>query len=54
MLNGKKGEYGLLRKYNGSLLKPGLIEINPEFEDIFVNAIKEFKTEFKTKKSLIA
>lgn len=54
MLNGKKGEYGLLRKYNGSLLKPGLIEINPEFEDIFVNAIKEFKTEFKTKKLLVA
>ena len=36
ILNGKKGKYGLLRKYNGKLLKPGLIEFNPEFELIFV------------------
>lgn len=54
MLNGKKREYGLLRKYNGSLLKPGLIEINPEFEDIFVNAIRKFKIEFKIKKLFMA
>jgi len=54
MLNGKGGEYGLLIKYAGELLKPGLIEIAPEFENIFVNAIKEFKVEFKIKRVIIA
>ena len=54
MLNGKKGEYGLLRKHGGEILKPGLIEINPEFEDIFVNSIKEFKVKFKVSKVFIA
>lgn len=53
MLNGKGGEYGLLRKHGGSLLKPGLIEILPESESIFVNAIKKFKIEFRVKKVLI-
>ena len=50
MLNGKKGSYGLLRKYGGRLLKPGLIEILPEYEDIFVSAIKRFKIKFEVKK----
>jgi len=49
MLNGKGGEYGLLREHGGEILRPGLIEINPEFENIFVESIKEFKVEFKVK-----
>jgi len=53
MLNGKKGVYGLLRKYNGSLLKPGLIEIDPEFKDIFVDSIKKFKVSFKVREVMI-
>ena len=53
MLSGKGGEYGLLRAYKGELLRPGLIQINPEFENIFVNAIKEYKIEFKVKKVLL-
>jgi predicted nucleotidyltransferase len=53
MLNGKGGEYGLLRKYNGKLVKPGLIEINPEYEDIFMKSVKEFNAEIKIKKVLI-
>lgn len=52
MLNGKAGNYGLLREYKGELLKPGLIEISPESENIFVNSIKEFGIEFKIKKVL--
>lgn len=50
MLKGKKGEYGLLKKYGGSLLKPGLIEIFPEHENIFINAIKKSISDFKAKK----
>lgn len=53
MLSGKKGEYGLLRLYKGELLKPGLIEINPEFENIFINSIKKFDIDFKIKKVLV-
>ncbi len=53
MLNGRGGEYGLLREHKGKLLKPGLIEINPESENIFVSSIKEFKVDFKVKKVLI-
>lgn len=52
MLNGKKGMYGLLRKYNGNLLKPGLIEINPEYEKVFVEAIKEFHIEYEIRRIL--
>tara|TARA_Y100000310_G_scaffold339520_1_gene432437 strand:+ start:682 stop:1242 length:561 start_codon:yes stop_codon:yes gene_type:complete len=52
MLNGRGGEYGLLRKYNGRLLKPGLIEVNPEYEAIFINSIKKNDVNFKVKRIL--
>ena len=50
LLSGKQGSYGLLRKYNGKLLKPGLIEIPPEFELIFEESIKKFNIKFKVEK----
>src|SRR3989344_1473750 len=53
MLSGKGGEYGLLREHKGELLKPGLIEINPESENVFVNSIKEFKVDFKVKSVML-
>ena len=53
MLSGKGGEYGLLREHKGELLKPGLIEINPEFKNIFVNSIKEYKVDFKVKSVML-
>ena len=52
LLNGKKGNYGLLRKYNGKLLKPGLIEIFPEHEVIFVESIKKITKDFRIVKTL--
>ncbi|HLD37427.1 MAG TPA: hypothetical protein VJA86_02480 [Candidatus Nanoarchaeia archaeon] len=52
LLNGKNGKYGLLRKYKGSLVKPGLIEIEPQYENIFVNAIKRFISDFEVKRVL--
>ena len=54
MLNGKKKSYGLLRKYSGELVSPGVIEILPEYEDIFVSAIKTFKVKFQVKKIMIS
>jgi len=50
LLSGKQGSYGLLRKYHGKLLKPGLIEISPEFELIFIEAIKKFNIKFEVNK----
>lgn len=47
MLQGKNKKYGLLRKFNGELLKPGLIEIMPEYELIFVENIKKIIAEFE-------
>jgi len=52
MLNGKKGKYGLLRKYNEKLLKPGFIEIFPEYEDVFIKSIKETTNNFDLKRIL--
>jgi hypothetical protein len=51
-LRGKKGNYGLLKKYGGSLLNPGLIEVHPEHENIFTEAIKKITSKIKTKKIL--
>jgi len=52
MLNGKKQNYGLIKKYGGELLKPGLVEIPPEFEKIFIDSIKKITSEFKIQKVL--
>lgn len=52
MLNGKKGKYGLLRKYKGRLLAPGIIEINPDCEDIFISSIKKLTSKFEIRKVL--
>jgi len=52
MLSGKGGKYGLLKQYQGKLISPGLIEINPEYEMIFIEAIKNITPEFKVKKIL--
>lgn len=52
MLKGKKEEYGLLKKYGGGLLKPGLIEIYPEHENMFITSIKKIISNFKSRKIL--
>lgn len=53
MLSGRKGEYGLLRACKGKLIAPGIIEIFPEHEDLFVSSIKQITNKFKIKKILI-
>lgn len=47
LMNGKAGNYGLLRKYSGKLLKPGVIEILPEHKEIFIQNIKKLISNFK-------
>lgn len=52
LLNGKGGKYGMLRKYGGKIIAPGLIEIKPEYENIFLNAMKKITSNLITKKIL--
>ena len=52
MLKGKKGSYGLIKKYGGKLLNPGLIEIFPEYENVFIENIKKITDKFEIKKIL--
>jgi hypothetical protein len=40
-------------KYNGRILKPGLIEFSPEYEIIFVNSIRKITKNFKVNKIFI-
>lgn len=47
LLNGKKGQYGLLRKHQGRLISPGIIEINPEHEKIFTESIRKITSNFE-------
>ncbi|MEK6936309.1 MAG: hypothetical protein AABW67_05975 [Nanoarchaeota archaeon] len=53
LLNGKSGKYGLLREFNGKLIAPGIIEIPPEHETIFTEAIKKITSRFEINKTLI-
>lgn len=50
LLKGKKGKYGLLKQHGGNLLNPGLIEIYPENEKIFIDAIRKIINDFKVRK----
>jgi len=50
-LNGRGGNYGLLRQYNGKLLNPGLIEIPPECEEVFLKTLKEITSDIKINKT---
>lgn len=52
LLNGKGKKYGLLRKYGGKILKPGLVEIEPCYENIFVEEIKKATPNFKVRRFL--
>ena len=54
MLQGKKGRYGLLRQYHGKLLQPGLIEIQPQHEHLFLEAIRLYNVSIKVEKIFLA
>lgn len=53
LLNGKRGKYGLIRKYGGKIIAPGLIEIKPEYENIFLNAMKKITSNLEIRKILL-
>ncbi len=53
LLRGKSGNYGLLKKHGGKLLNPGLIEIEPGFDELFINHIKRITSKFKIRKVMV-
>ena len=53
LLNGKGGKYGMLKKYGGKLVRPGMIEISPEYEKIFEDSIKRQIFSFIVKKIFV-
>ena|SRR3989344_3485562 len=52
LLNGKGGKYGILREYGGSLVKPGLIEIPPSVEHLFIEKLKGITSTLTIKRIL--
>lgn len=50
LLNGKKNNYGLIRKYGGKILSPGIIEIPPEYEERFMEKMKKITKELSIKR----
>jgi predicted nucleotidyltransferase len=50
LLNGKAGNYGMLRAYKGKLLNPGLVEVYPEYEKLFLDALSKITNEIKASK----
>lgn len=52
MLRGRQKQYGLLKKYGGKLICPGLIEILPEHEKIFIQAIETITKNYEKKNIL--
>src|SRR3989344_822837 len=54
MLSGRGGKYGLLKKYNGNLIRPGLVEISPNYENIFIEKISALTKKFRIKKVLVS
>jgi predicted nucleotidyltransferase len=53
LLKGKKNSSGMLNEFGGKLLNPGLIQIKPEHEKIFLDKISEFQLKFKISKKFL-
>ena len=54
LLSGKKGSYGLLKKYGGKLIYPGVIETFPENEKIFVEKMKKITSKINIEKIFVS
>lgn len=54
LLNGKGGNYGLLRKYGGKIIYPGVVETLPENEKIFLEQMKKITNKISIEKVLIS
>ena len=53
LLNGKGGSYGLLRRYGGKIITPGLAETLPENEKMFLEEMKKITTNLSLEKVFV-
>jgi predicted nucleotidyltransferase len=53
LLSGKKGSYGLLKKYGGKILSPGVAETLPENEEIFLKGMKKITNKLSVEKVFV-
>ncbi len=54
LLNGKGGNYGLLKKYGGKIIYPGVVETFPENENLFVNKMKNIVQRINVERCFIS
>jgi len=50
LLNGKSKKYGLIKKYAGKIISPGIVETKPEYEIVFTESMKKISKEISVKK----
>ena len=53
LLNGKKISYGLLRRYEGKIIAPGVVETLPEHENIFLEKMKKITKNIKVERVFV-
>ena len=53
LLSGKKGNYGLLKKYGGKLIYPGVIETSPDNEKVFAEKMGKITDKIKVEKIFV-
>jgi predicted nucleotidyltransferase len=54
LLNGKGGNYGLLKKYGGKIIYPGVVETFPENENLFIEKMKKITSKLSIEKAFIS
>jgi len=50
LLNGKSKKYGLIKKYSGKIISPGVLETKPEYELVFLEPMKKISKDVSVKK----
>ena len=53
LLSGKQGNYGLLKRYGGKLIYPGVIETSSDNEKVFVEKMKKITDKINVEKIFI-
>jgi|GEM_PF-955643 len=54
LLNGKGGSYGLLKKYGGKIIYPGILETLPANENLFLNKMKNITNRLIIEKAFLS
>jgi len=54
LLNGRGGNYGLLKKYGGKIIYPGVLETSPENENLFLDKMKKITNRIKVERAFIS